>query len=49
MIGTPCGETFALWRAGYPGPWQDHTHHAFVEKLRMRTMNTKVSWHLLDK
>ena len=27
------GKTFAQWRAGAAGPWQDFTHHAFVKGL----------------
>lgn len=33
MTGSAYGETFTLWRAGCPDPWQDYTQHAFVEEL----------------
>ncbi|MEY8116907.1 TenA family protein [Falsihalocynthiibacter sp. BN13B15] len=34
MIAPDYGKSFALWREGAAGAWQDYTRHAFVEGLR---------------
>tara|TARA_R110002072_G_scaffold24806_3_gene83843 strand:+ start:1978 stop:2664 length:687 start_codon:yes stop_codon:yes gene_type:complete len=47
MTGSPYGETFALWRAGCPDPWQDYTHHTFVEGLRDGSLPRDAFLHYL--
>ncbi|MEH6648213.1 thiaminase II [Sulfitobacter sp.] len=41
------GETFARWRAGCGDPWQDYTHHAFVEGLRDGSLPRAAFLHYL--
>lgn len=33
MMTPDYGKTFALWRGGAAGSWDDYTHHAFVQGL----------------
>jgi thiaminase/transcriptional activator TenA len=47
MTRTPYGETFALWRAGCPTPWQEYTHHPFVEGIRDGSLPRSAYWHYL--
>lgn len=47
MTATPYGKSFALWRAGCPGPWRNYTHHAFVEGLRDGSLSQGSFLHYL--
>lgn len=44
---TDYGKTFALWREGASGIWQDYTHHAFVEGLGDGTLPRAAFLHYL--
>lgn len=41
------GKTFALWREGARGPWQEYTRHAFVEGLRDGSLPRAAFLHYL--
>jgi len=41
------GKTFARWREGAAGPWQDYTHHSFVEGLRDGSLPRRAFLHYL--
>ena len=43
------GKTFALWREGASGIWQDYTHHAFVEGLGDGTLPRAAFLHYIIK
>ncbi len=47
MTGSVYGETFSLWRAGCPEPWQAYTHHDFVEGLRDGSLPRAAFLHYL--
>ena len=47
MTASRYGTTFALWRAGCPGPWQAYTHHVFVQGLADGTLPAASFLHYL--
>ncbi len=47
MMTPDYGKTFTLWRKGAQGPWQEFTHHGFVEAMRSGTLPREAFLHYL--